>query len=344
MNILAIDTSTDETSVAVTNGTAVLSNVISTQIRYHKKFGGVVPMLAARLHQERIDSVVALALERSGLDMSQVDAVAVTHGPGLALALQVGIGKAKQLAEDYGKPLYAVNHMRGHIASAFTRVGAKVQKPEFPFLAVLVSGGHTELVMVRSWNEMEILGETLDDALGEAYDKVARMLGLGYPGGRLVSQFAKLGDAHRFELPIPMRRSDTFNLSYSGLKNACRLLIEAQSQTDERLDERAIQDVCAAFELVAQISLVKKVELIVKQYPEIQQVVLAGGVSANAALRQRLRLLLKTFDIPLLAPLSARLCTDNAAMIGVATSFDIAAGAQPIDPQIIDRKPGLRLV
>lgn len=333
MKILAIDTSTDETSVAVTEGQHIVSNVISSQVRYHKKFGGVVPMLAARLHGERIDSVVELALQRAKFSLDEIDAVAVTYGPGLAPALQVGINKAKELAVKV--PLYAVNHMRGHIASAFSGK----HEMQFPFLAVLVSGGHSELVLVEKWGSFEILGETLDDALGEAYDKVGRMLGLGYPAGKLIANLAAKGNAEAYDLPVPMLRGDTLNLSYSGLKNACRLLVKAE----EPLTATKIADIAASFERVAQESLYRKVKLIVKDRPEIKQVVLAGGVSANTALRKRLRQLGKEFGYELVVPANLKLCTDNAAMIGIAAYFDIQAGAMPVDPTVIDRNPGLRL-
>lgn len=334
MRFLAIDTSCDETSVAVTDGSKVLSNVISSQIRYHKAYGGVVPMLAARLHTERIDSVVQLALKRSKLTPDDIDAIAVTYGPGLAPALQVGITKAKELAEGFDVPLYAINHMLGHIASVFAG-----GEPVFPLLAVVVSGGHSDIALVRSMADVEMLGETLDDALGEAYDKVAKMLGLGYPGGQVVSKLASKGDASRFHLPIPMMRGDTPNLSYSGLKNAVRLLIKEQ----EPLSGVDVQDICAAFEQAAQASLLRKVKMALEKHGEVVGVALVGGVAANTRLRRLMRQLASEYGIPLLLPPKLELCTDNGAMIGLAAEFLVREGLEPVDLDVIDRAPGLRL-
>jgi N6-L-threonylcarbamoyladenine synthase len=339
MKILAIDTSCDETSVAVTEGARILTNVVSTQVRYHKKFGGVVPFLAQRLHKSRIDSVVELALERAG--HPNVDAIAVTYGPGLAPALQVGIEKAKQLAADMQLPLYAVNHMAGHIAASYAVTGRKVVMPEFPVLAVLVSGGHTEMVLMHSFGEFEIIGQTLDDALGEAYDKVAKMLGLGYPGGKLVAKLAREGNAQAYYLPIPMLRSGDLNVSYSGLKNACRLLIEKLSA--EGLNRKIIADICASFERVAQASMLAKVEKALIAHPEVRQVVLGGGVAANTEFRKKLRALCRPRDLELLTPPRLNLCADNAAMIGIAAHFGVVSGLVPADPITLDRVPYLSL-
>ena len=343
MKILAIDTSTDETSVAVTEGTRVLSNTISTQIRYHKKFGGVVPMLAARLHAERIQHVITESLHRAKLEVTDIDAIAVTYGPGLAPALQVGINAAKELAGQLGKPLYGINHMTGHIASCFAQVGTREQvEPSYPFLAILVSGGHSELVLVESFRTYTILGQTLDDALGEAYDKVGRMLGLGYPAGKLIAKLAEEGNPKAFPLPVAMLRSGDFNLSYSGLKNAVRLLVD-DLKLNNRLDKQAIMDVCASFQFVAQQSLLRKTDKVLQVYPEIQQVILAGGVAANTVLRAEIRRLVKNYNLPLITPVNLKLCTDNAAMIGVAAYFGIAEGLQPVEPKVLDRIPHLSL-
>ncbi len=337
MIILAIDTSTDETSVAILNGQKILCNVISSQVRYHKKFGGVVPFLAQRLHKERIDSVISEALSRAQTDFSGIDAIAVTYGPGLAPALQVGVEKAKLLAVEHGLPLYAVNHMMGHISSCFSKNVAK-----FPMLAVLVSGGHSELVYTRSFGEYQIIGQTLDDSLGEAYDKVARMLGLGYPGGKLVAKLALEGDSAAYALPVPMLRSGDLNLSYSGLKNAVRLLI-GEVSAEGPLSRKNIADICACFEYVAQESLLRKVTLALSMYPEVQQVALAGGVSANVRLRAHLRAILKKHDLELVVPANQKLCTDNAAMIGLAAHFGILAGQKPAEIETLDRIPYLSL-
>jgi len=339
MKILAIDTSCDETSVAVTEGVKVLSNVVSSQVRFHKKYGGVVPFLAQRLHQERIDSVVELALQRAGATSNEIEAVAVTYGPGLAPALQVGVAKAKELAQEWHLPLYAVDHMAGHFASCLAQVGNRTKtEVQWPVLAVLASGNHTELVLAEQFGKFQVLGQTLDDALGEAYDKVGRMLGLGYPGGRLVALFAEEGNSERYPLPIPMQHSKDLNMSYSGLKNAVRLLVEKE----QPLTREKIKDISASFERVAQASLLLKITKVLKEY-EVSSLFLAGGVSANNQLRKSLRSLVGKNGLVLHTPANLKLCSDNAAMIGVAAFLGIKAGQKPVDPTVLDRKPSLTL-
>lgn len=345
MIILGIDTSCDETSVAVVNNNRVLSNVISSQVRYHKKYGGVVPMLAGRLHEERIDSVVELALRRADVSRHDLEAVGVTYGPGLAPALQVGIAKAKALAASLTLPLYPVNHMAGHIASCVTQVGSKpVPELSYPFLSLLVSGSHTELVVCKKWGEFQIIGQNLDDALGEAYDKVARMLGLGYPGGKVAAELAQQGSP-LYELPIPMLRSGDLNFSYSGLKNAVRLLIEElkTKNGDGFLTRQQILDISASFEEVAHASVVKKVEKALSSFPETRQLLVGGGVAANQVLRRKLRSLARPFEVEVLFPTAANLCSDNGAMIAVAAWMNIEAGQKPAEPSSIDRVPYLSL-
>lgn len=343
MKILALDTSCDDTSTAVVDGLKVESNVISSQVRYHKKFGGVVPFLAQRLHKERIDSVVELALKRAEIDPLRLDAIAVTVGPGLAPALEVGIQKAKTLAEKWNLPIYRVNHMAGHLASSLTQVGSRVNQVEFPVLGLLVSGGHTELVYAKKWGDFKLLGQTLDDALGEAYDKLSKMLGMGYPGGPLIAKLAEKGEASRYELPIPLKYSKDYNFSYSGLKNASRLLIETlrAESPDGVLNRAQIEDLAASFEKVAQTAIVLKVEKVLHDYPECQYLLLGGGVAANTVLRRRLRVACKPFGVKLITPLHRFLCTDNAAMIGVAAYLDYLAGKKPDKISELDRKPGL---
>jgi N6-L-threonylcarbamoyladenine synthase len=333
MTFLAIDTSTDETSVAVTRDHEVLSNIISSQVDEHAEFGGVVPFLAQRLHRERIDQVVELALREANLDWSAIDALAVTYGPGLAPALEVGIEKAWQLHQEYDKPLYGVNHMLGHITSCFTEV-----TPKLPVLALLLSGGHSEMVLIRSFGDMTILGQTLDDALGEAYDKVARMLGLGYPGGKILAERALKGNPQKYELPVPMLRSGDLNLSYSGLKNAVRLLVAEQTE----LTETVINDIAASFERVAQESVLRKVDKVLEMEPDVQQLILGGGVAANTVLREKLQTLCEKRQVQFLVPSAMNLCTDNAAMIGVAAWFGVQAGQQPVTERP-DRVPYLSL-
>jgi N6-L-threonylcarbamoyladenine synthase len=334
MRFLAIDTSCDETSVAVTDKTKVLSNVVSSQIAAHAEFGGVVPFLAQQLHRERIDAVITEALRTAGATWTEIDAVAVTQGPGLAPALEVGIEKAGELAEHYQKPLYAVNHMAGHLAACFSDDTV----PQFPLLAVLVSGGHTELVRANSFADFSILGQTLDDALGEAYDKVAKMLGLGYPGGALLARAAAAGNPQAYPLPIPMQQRQDYNLSYSGLKNAVRLLI---AEIGEPSSEQ-VQDIAASFEYVAQEALLRKVAKILRDLPELHSVALGGGVAANTRLRLELEKVCREYELPLVTPKSISLCTDNAAMIGLAAWYGVQAGQVPVKERI-DRVPYLSL-
>jgi N6-L-threonylcarbamoyladenine synthase len=345
MTILAIDTSCDETSVAIVGNRKVLSNVISSQVRYHKKYGGVVPFLAQRLHKERIDSVVELALARAGVSMTDIEAIAVTYGPGLAPALQVGIATAVQLATQLGLPFYPINHMLGHLAAPYVRIGNKKPAHELrPSLGLLVSGGHTEMVLFDSFEEFAVIGQTVDDAVGEAYDKVAKMLGLGYPGGRLVARLAREGNPSSYELPVPMLHSGDLNFSYSGLKNAVRLLIEKVKGGTyaHPLTRQVICDICATFELVAQRGLTVKVEKALQLYPDVEALVLAGGVAANTELRKRMRAIAHTRGLELHLPPNLSLCTDNAAMIGVAAYLGMEAGLQPTNPEIVDRVPNLK--
>lgn len=341
MRFLSIDTSCDETSVAVTNNLKVESNAISTQIRYHKKYGGVVPFLAQRLHKERIDKVIEVALKRADCSWDAIEAIAVTQGPGLAPALEVGIAKAKELSQARGLPLYGVNHMAGHMAACFARIGTKERPlPTYPLLALLVSGGHTELIRVMQWGRYERIGETLDDALGEAYDKVAKMLGLGYPGGAVIARLAETGDPDRFDLPVPMAKNASCDFSYSGLKTAVRYLRES---LPENMDAQTVRDLAASFERVAQESILQKVERALKRNPDTGSLLLAGGVASNTALRRKLRRLAGEYGLTLFTPPNRKLCTDNAAMIGLAAFLDVQAGAQPSGAETLDRKPALVL-
>lgn len=345
MIFLSIDTSCDETSVALTNGQQILSNVISSQVKEHGRFGGVVPMLAQRLHKERIDRVIALALQRAHCLPADVKAVAVTYGPGLAPALQVGIEAAKKCSLEYIVPLYAVDHMLGHLFSPFGQVGSN--KPPTiiaPLLAVLVSGGHTELIRMIKVGQYEVVGETVDDALGEAYDKVAVMLGLGYPGGQALAILAENGRPDRYNLPIPMQQSCNLNLSYSGLKTATRVLIKhLKEEYGEALPEPIIKNVAASFQYVAQRALLLKIERALVQYSDTKMLVLAGGVAANTVLRAQVRLLAVQRGLVVAMPRSKRMSADNAAMIGVAAWFHQQAGQLPANLALLDRNPSLRV-
>jgi N6-L-threonylcarbamoyladenine synthase len=348
MKILAIDTSCDETSVAVTEDDRVISNKVSSQIEFHKKYGGVMPSLARRMHEESIDLVVKEALQGAKISLKDIDVFAVTYGPGLAIALEVGVTKIKEFAKTYGKPLVGVNHMEGHLYSALSHNAAGNPKIEyaFPLIALLVSGGHTELVLMRDHGKYEILGRTLDDAVGEAFDKVARMLELGYPGGPVVEELAKRGDPARFPLPVPMSKEKTLDMSYSGLKTAVLYLTKKvfTENMDPKVKSQMICDIAASFQKSAFDSILIKTKRALEQIATdtpVHDIVLGGGVSANGMLRKRLR---KEFGskFRLHFPTSKKLYGDNAGMIGVAAYHNARRG-KFADAEKLDRDPNLSL-
>lgn len=348
MKILAIDTSCDETSVAITINDRIISNKISSQIEIHKKWGGVVPSIARRMHEENIDFVIKEALQKTKIDLSEIDVFAVTQGPGLAIALEVGIKKIKEFAQKYNKPVVAVNHMEGHIYSALAHnsKGNPKIKYNFPLLALLVSGGHTEIVLMKDHGSYEILGKTLDDAIGEAYDKVARMLELGYPGGPIIEEIAKKGDENRFPLPIPMTKIRTTNMSYSGLKTAVLYLTQKifTEELQEKEKKQIICDIAASFQKSAIDSILIKTKIALEDTKndfKIKDIILGGGVSANMLLRKRLR---ATFgkDYRIHYPTNKKLSGDNAGMIGVA-AYHNALRKNFTEIEKIERIPNLSL-
>jgi N6-L-threonylcarbamoyladenine synthase len=349
MKILAIETSCDETAVAVVENERVLANKIASQIEVHKKWGGVVPGIAKRMHQENIDPVLAAALKQVKLRIEDVDAFAVTYGPGLAIALEVGVTRAKELAILYNKPLIAVNHMEGHIYSNFAQnsKGKPDITYEFPLLALLISGGHTELVLMKDHGSYEIVGRTLDDAIGEAFDKVARMLELGYPGGPIIEELAHVGNSKRFHLPIPMIKTAGPDFSYSGLKTAALYLIKRElaplkESVSASAYKQGICDVAASFQVAAIESLLIKTEYVLKKLQlehEIHDIVIGGGVSANNYLRNKLRGKFgHRFRVHF--PTDKKLIGDNAGMIGVAAYY-LALRGNFADPHNLDRNPNL---
>lgn len=305
--ILAIESSCDETSMAIVkNGSEVVSLVINTQMDTHALYGGVVPEIASRMHTEAITFVLDETLKKANMKMEEVDAIAVTYAPGLTGSLIVGIEAAKTLALIYNKPLIAVNHLIGHIYANNLE-----NKMEFPLLALIVSGGHTELAIMEDDYSFKKLGETLDDAIGECYDKVARVLGLKYPGGPNVEKLALEGE-HSYNLPRPVM-DDTYNFSYSGLKSAIINLNHNASQKGEEINKA---DLARSFQDVAIDELSRKVE---KAFREtgIKRLVIAGGVSANKYLKEEMEKLCQKYDAKMLIP-RLLYCTDNAAMIGAA--------------------------
>ncbi len=333
MRILGIETSCDETAVAVLDITKgkikVLSNTISSQVKLHAKYGGVVPNLAAREHVKNIKRVFNLALEKANLPraalgkLSGIDLIAVTRGPGLGPALLVGITFAKTLAWKYRKPLVGINHLEGHIYSNLLKkagVNLKFNPPAggrnsklFPILNLIVSGGHTELVLMTSHGKYKLIGETLDDAIGEAFDKVARLLGLGYPGGPIVSKLAEQGNPDRYPLPSPMINSKDFNFSYSGLKTAVLYLVR---DLEKKLDDQQKKDICASFQKAAIDVLIKKALKAAREC-EVKSVFLSGGVSANKLLRFNLNMAAEGLGVNYSQP-ELEYTGDNAAMIALA--------------------------
>lgn len=329
-SILAIETSCDETAAAVVvDGQRVLSNVVASQIDIHRRFGGVFPEVASRQHVLAISGVIERALDEAGIDhVRQVDAIAVTHGPGLAGSLLVGVNAAKGMSITSGLPLLAVNHLEGHIYSNWVRWNDNpVPDDLFPVLILIVSGGHTELILMREHCRYERLGSTIDDAAGEAFDKVARLLDLGFPGGPAIQSAAEGGNAKRFALPQPLgqysgrEHEHRFNFSFSGLKTAVlNLTRELEAASDSpALDERTRNDVAASFQSAAvDVLLGKLIDAAVLH--GVAQVCICGGVSANALLRTRAQSLLAARNVPLFIP-PLPLCTDNAAMIGAAAFY-----------------------
>jgi len=317
MNVLGIETSCDDTSAAVvTDGQAVLSCVVGSQDDFHRRFGGVVPELASRAHLEIIDAVCADALERAELDESGIQAVAVTNGPGLMGSILVGLGFAKGFAYARDLPFLGVNHLEGHIAAAFL----ETEPPDFPFVALVVSGGHTHLFDMLDFTSMTPLGQTVDDAAGEAFDKVAKLLGLGYPGGVVIDRLAREGNAAAFALPRPLQTSGDARMSFSGLKTAVRRVVEEAGGGD-RL---SLPDLAASFQEAVVDSLVQKTMFAMEQAGR-DRLIICGGVSANTRLRDRAAEACAERGYRLTLP-KIRYCTDNAAMIAAAGYQRLAAG------------------
>ena len=352
MKILSIDTSCDETAAAVTEDTKVLSNTVWSQASLHAKFGGVMPSLAQREHEEHIDWVIDKALKSASMNLPDIDAIAVTTGPGLSIALGVGVNKAKELAKKYKKPLIPVNHIEAHILSPLAIT--KNQKPkniDLPFLGLCVSGGNTIFVLVKKIGDYEILAETVDDALGEALDKGARMLGMGYPGGAILEKMGKAGNKINFKLPIPLIGQEKRKIfSYSGLKTSFYRLIESYKKSDPNFPTKEnIYDLAASFQDVAFKHIERVITFILNDRNfETKDLFLGGGVAANTELRKRLRRLGEKFGYRLHIPYSLRLCGDNAAMIGVTaflkTKYQNKNLDQYLDIDRVDRDPRLKLV
>lgn len=317
MNLLAIESSCDETSAAVMVNGILRSNVISTQL-IHTEWGGVVPELASRAHQKSIIPVVQEALQLANINKNDLNAIAFTRGPGLLGALMIGTSFAKSLALSLNIPLVEVNHMQAHVLAHFI----EDPKPEFPFLCLTVSGGHTQIVWVKSALEMEIIGETMDDAVGEAFDKTAKLIGLPYPGGPLIDRLAKEGNPDRFK--FPMGEIPGLNFSFSGIKTAILYFLQREQKLHPDFIEENKADICASVQKTLIEILLRKVKKAMKE-KNCQQIAIAGGVSANSGLRTRLKEMGIEQNWEVFIP-AFSYCTDNAGMIAMAGYFKALAG------------------
>lgn len=317
VNILAIESSCDETSAAVIRDGMVLSNLIATQ-KVHERYGGVVPEMASRAHMQNIVPVVDVALRDAGVDKKDIQAVAFTQAPGLIGSLMVGACFAKAYAQALKVPLIAVHHMQAHVLAHFI----EDPKPEFPFLCLTVSGGHTQIVLCRDYLDMEVIGETLDDAAGEAFDKTAKMLGLPYPGGPLIDKFAQEGDPKRFSFPVSDMKG--YDFSFSGIKTAVLYFLQKEKQKDADFVEKNIHDICASVQFTIIRMLMKKLEQAADDLG-IKYVGIAGGVSANSGLRTVLTETGTRKNWKVYTP-AFQYCTDNAAMIGITGYYKYLKG------------------
>lgn len=380
--ILAIDTSCDETSAAVTLGRVVLSNVIASQTDIHEPYGGVFPTLAKRAHIENIKPVIKTALKRAGVKAEDIQAAAVTLGPGLAPALEIGIEHAQQFAEKRNLPVVGINHIEAHSLSVLASRNKRnfptkkmvdlVKKKQaipnklrsqlteaniitlnqdnnlFPVLSLVLSGGHSEFILINQIGDYQIMGQTIDDAVGEALDKVGRMLGLGYPAAPAMEKLAKKGKKNQFTFPLPMTTSNDFNLSYSGLKTSALRLIKKLKDQDQ-LSQTAVMDLAASFQYAVFRHITYKLDkllayLINEKEQVINQVWIGGGVSRNSQLRSVVRAALRNYDLKLKTPYSKRLCSDNAAMIGVTACFKLQTQEKPqLHGTELDRIPSWRI-
>lgn len=326
--ILAIESSCDDTSAAILCNNKVLSNYVANQ-QIHSIYGGVVPEFASRAHQQNIVPVVDASLKKAGITKEKIDGIAYTQGPGLLGSLLVGGSFAKGFSMALGKPLIEINHMQAHILAHFIDDGSPI--PEFPFLCLTVSGGHTQIVLIKNFFEMEVIGSTQDDAAGEAFDKVAKILGLPYPGGKEIDVLAKKGNPNAFE--FAKSKMSGFDFSFSGIKTSVLYFLRKKLKENEKFVEENLADICASFQTAVIDSLLEKLKLASEEY-NINRIAIAGGVSANSELRERLQR--KNWEVFIPA---FEYCTDNAAMIGIAGYYKMLEK----DFASINSKPSARL-
>jgi N6-L-threonylcarbamoyladenine synthase len=317
VNILAIESSCDDTGAAVVRDGVVLSNLIASQ-KVHEQYGGVVPEMASRAHMQNIVPVVDVALKQAGIDKKDIDAVAFTQAPGLIGSLLVGACFAKGYAQALNIPLISVHHMQAHVLAHFI----DDPKPEFPFLCLTVSGGHSQVVLCKDHLDMEVLGETIDDAAGEAFDKTAKMLGLPYPGGPLVDKYAQEGDPKRFKFPVSHMKG--YDFSFSGVKTAVLYFLQKERKIDPEFAEKNIKDICASVQYTIIQMLMKKLELAADELG-VKHVGIAGGVSANSGLRKAIQEAGERKGWQVYIP-KFEYCTDNAAMIGITGYYKYLKG------------------
>jgi len=334
MLVLGIETSCDETAAAVLeDGTSLRSNVIASQDEIHSKFGGIVPELAGRCHVERIDLIIQQALDDAGVELKDIDLIAATQGPGLVVSLLVGLNTAKALAYSLGIPVIGINHLEGHVLAIFLQ-----QKVEFPFLTLIVSGGHTDLCRVNGFGQYHILGRTRDDAAGESFDKVAKMLGLGYPGGPIIEKIARQGNPQARVFPRAMLEKNSLDFSFSGLKTSVRnSLFKRNNSNDPACSD---EDIAAGFQEAVVDVLVRKSLLACRQ-ESLKQIVITGGVASNGYLRNRMTEAACKEGIEVSAP-KPIFCTDNAAMIACAGYYRSQhCPPSENDPFSLDAHPNL---
>lgn len=319
--ILAIESSCDDTSAAVLRGDRILSNVIASQ-KVHEQYGGVVPELASRAHQQNIVPVVDTAIKNADIGKEEIDAVAFTRGPGLLGSLMVGVSFAKSFAQGLEIPLIEVNHLQGHVLSHFIKENDQSQVPQFPFVCLLVSGGHTQILLLRSHFDMEVLGETIDDAAGEAIDKAAKIMDLGYPGGPIIDSLAKEGNPDAYHFATPHIAGNDY--SFSGIKTSFLYFLRDRIAENPNYIEEHKADLCASIQKCIVGFLIKKLEKAVKE-SGVRQIAIAGGVSANSLLRSEVERLGEKHRWKVFIP-KFQFCTDNAAMVGIAGYFKYLQG------------------
>lgn len=319
--ILAIESSCDDTSAAILRGDRILSNVIASQ-KVHEQYGGVVPELASRAHQQNIVPVVDAAISNAHIDKSELNAVAFTRGPGLLGSLMVGVSFAKSFARALNIPLVEVNHLQAHVLSHFIKEDDNSEVPQFPFICLLVSGGHTQILLLRSHFDIEVLGQTIDDAAGEAIDKAAKIMELGYPGGPIIDRLAKEGDPNAFHFATPHIPGNDY--SFSGIKTSFLYFLRDRIAEEPNYIELHKADLCASIQQCIVGFLIKKLEKAVKE-SKVRQVAIAGGVSANSLLRSELTRLGERHHWKVFIP-KFQYCTDNAAMVGIAGYFKFLKG------------------